>query len=407
MISREGEAARPPLAYRLTGRQLLVVDSVTAALALVWTMFNVGFRHGFSYHAPTVAVALLATAAAAPLAVRRLWPLPVLAIITAAATALAAIGRAPLTLDITIGMAIYTVAAGTSRRVSLAALIITELVLAGSMLAAVASSPAPGDAMHTMLTAGSLWFIGDSTRSRRTYVAGLAEQAEQRRRAEDDRRRQAIREERVRIARELHDVLAHSLAVVTLRAGIGRKVMSDRPQEARLALEAVEVTGRGALDELRRIVGLLRDDDAGQPSLAPAPGIKELDSLADQVRAAGLPIELSVTGDPGRLPAAVALSVYRIVQEALTNVVKHAGPAQASVRVHIGADGVRVVVTDNGRGTAYPAGSGAAPDQGAMQHGIVGMSERATAFGGSLTAGSQLEGGFRVVAFLPVGGGAR
>ncbi len=399
MAIRHGRVSLPPLADRLTAGQLIGIDCVAAALALVFTIFNAGFQHGIGFRVPDVWVALLVTSASVPAAVRRLWPLPALGVVATAATALTALNITPLTLDVTIGMAMYTVAATAGRRVSLTALALTELALSGGMLLASAGSSVAPNSMHTMLAAGALWFIGDTARARRSYVAGLAEQAEQ-------RRQQAAAEERVRIARELHDILAHSLAVVTLRAGIGRKVMDVRPEEARLALEAVEQTGRGALDELRRIITLLREDD-GQPSLAPAPGIGDLTGLADQVRAAGIPIELDVTGDPGKLSAAASLSVYRIVQEALTNVIKHAGPARARVHVDVLAEGVRVVVADNGRGAARQRGDIAPPDLASSQHGTVGMRERAMAFGGSLTAGPGPGGGFTVVAFLPSSGGRK
>jgi signal transduction histidine kinase len=214
-----------------------------------------------------------------------------------------------------------------------------------------------------------------------------------------------VREERVRIARELHDVVAHTLSVVTFQAGVGRKIAAARPAEALLALRAVEVTGRGALEELRRILGLLRDDDGEGPSLVPAPGVGDLGELAGTVRAAGIPVTLAVTGDVAALPPAASLTVYRIVQEALTNVVKHARGAQASVRVRADRDGVLITVTDDGRGVAeggVVAGT-PAPGEGA-RHGLVGMRERAAAFGGTLEAGPVAGGGFRVSAFLPLPG---
>jgi signal transduction histidine kinase len=399
MGSRDGGVLQPPLPDRLTARQHLRIDVTAAAVALALTMFNAGFKHGLSFRVPDIAVALLTTAASMPAGVRRLWPLPVLTVTICAATALTALDITPISLDVTIGMAMYMVATSARRRISLAALVGSELMLASGMLLASARSVVPPDSMHTMLAAGSLWFIGDSTRMRRAYAAGLAEQAEQ-------QQGRAAREERVRIARELHDILAHSLAVVTVRAGIGRKVMDVRPEEARLALEAVEQTGRGALDELRRIVTLLRDDDARQPSLAPAPRIEDLLAVADQVRAAGIPVELNITGDPGQLPAAVSLSVYRIVQEALTNVIKHAGPARASVRVDVLPEGVRVVVSDDGLGSSPQRRNIGRPAGGFAQHGADGMRERAMAFGGTLTTGPGPDGGFVVTAFLPATGGA-
>jgi len=398
-------APRPPLAYRLTARHWLAIDIGTAVIATGFALFNVGLvRHGFRYHLPT-AVAVTAVAGIAPVAVRRIWPLPVLAAVTAACCVLTAYGHMRNLVYLALGMAIYTAATHCRRQVAVAAAVVVEVALGAAVLAAFAMGhhtqldPARGP-----LVAGALWFIGDSVRERRRYLAGLAEQEAQRRRAEAERGRQAVREERVRIARELHDVVAHSLSVVTVQAGVGRKVGSGRPAEALRALRAVEVTGRSALEELRRILGLLRDDDAELVSLAPAPGLGELGELADSVRAAGIPVKLAVTADPAALPPATSLTVYRIAQEALTNVVKHARRAEAWVRVGAEQGGVRVTVTDNGDGgAAGPGASGREPDD---RHGIVGMRERAAAFGGTLDAGPRPGGGFEVRAFLPAGSAA-
>jgi signal transduction histidine kinase len=401
MAARDGVAAapRPPLAYRLTGRQWLAIDCVVAAIATGIVLFNVGFQHGFRYHVPTAVAAALGVAAVAPLAVRRIWPLPVLAVVTSVCCAATVHGHVPNLLYVALAMAVYTAAGRYRWPFAVIVLVIIEIALTVAVLAAFAGGHTKVDPFRGELVAGALWFIGDSVRERRRYLAGLADQEAQRRRAEAERGRQAVREERVRIARELHDVVAHSLSVVTVQAGVGRKVGSARPDEALRALRAVEVTGRGALEELRRILGLLHDEDAERVSLTPAPGLGDLDELADSVRAAGIPVGLAVTAHPAALPPAAALTVYRIVQEALTNVVKHARRAEARVAVRADEDGVRVTVTDNGDGRAAdPGGSGRGPDE---RHGIVGMRERAAAFGGTLDAGPRPEGGFQVTAFLP------
>jgi signal transduction histidine kinase len=345
-------------------------------------------------------------AAIAPVAVRRIWPVPVLAVVTGVCCALTAHGRVPNLVYVALGMAIYTAAVQSRRKAALAMLVVVEVALGAAMLTAATNSRTQSDVARGLLVAGALWFIGDSVRERRRYLAGLAAQAAQRQWAEAERGRQAVREERVRIARELHDVVAHSLSVVTVQAGVGRKIEAARPGEALRALRAVEVTGRGALEELRRILGLLRDDEPEAPSLAPVPGIEDLEDLADSVRAAGIPVGLAVTGDAAGLPPAAALTVYRIVQEALTNVVKHASRAEASVRVRAGPDGVRITVTDSGSGGPAAAAASRAGVAGgaAGQHGIVGMRERAAAFGGTLDAAALPGSGFRVRAFLPVSG---
>ncbi|MGH3150994.1 MAG: sensor histidine kinase, partial [Streptosporangiaceae bacterium] len=361
------DAPRPPLVDRLTGGQWRAIDVAAAVLAAGVVIFDFRFLHhlhGLRYQVPTLPVGLLGVAATVPVAVRRTWPVPVLAVVSAAVSALTALGRAPLYVDIVLGMAAYMAAVRSSRLVALGALAGTELILLAGVIAAAAGSHSQTDTVHSMLTAGAMWFVGYGVRERRRY---LAEEQAQRARAEAERGRLAVREERVRIARELHDVVAHTLSVVTFQAGVGRKVGATRPAEALLALRAVEVTGRGALEELRRILGLLRDDEPEQPSLAPAPGVAELGELAGAVRAAGIPVALLVTGETAALPPAVSLTVYRIVQEALTNVVKHARDAEASVRVGLRPDGVLVTVSDNGRGTAAltrPAGSSRAAGHG-------------------------------------------
>jgi signal transduction histidine kinase len=399
MSARDDAAAvpRPPLAWRLTDRQWLAVDGAVAVVAMGIVLFNVGLLHGFRYQAPPSLTATLAVAGTLPVAFRRIWPVPVLVVVTAVCGVLTAHGRVPNLVDVALGMAIYTAAVRCRRGTAIALLVGVEAALGAGVLLVEVSARGQEDVARGLLVAGALWFVGDSVRERRRYLAGLAEQAALRQQAEAGRARQAIREERIRIARELHDVVAHSLSVVTVQAGVGRKIEALRPGEALRALRAVEVTGRGAMEELRRILGLLRDD-AEQPSLEPVPGIGDLEALADRVRGAGIPVRLAVTGDAAELPPAVSLTAYRIVQEALTNVVKHARQAEASVRVQADRDGVRITVTDNG---TAPSGIAA---EVSLRHGIVGMRERAAAFGGTLDAGPVPGVGFRVTALLPVSG---
>jgi signal transduction histidine kinase len=393
-----GAGLRPPLSYRLTARQWLAIDCAAGAVAAAALLFDVGVLHGFRWHAPTAAAAACA-GAVLTVAARRIWPVPVFIVVAAVGCLSTAAGRAPLIVDITVAMAVYMAAVLCRRATAVVLIIAAEAAFGALFLLAPDYSKSQTDAVRGLLVAGALWFIGSSVRARRSYLAGVAEQAAQRRLDEAERRGQAVREERVRIARELHDVVAHSLSVVTVQAGVGRKVGASQPGEALLALRAVELTGRGALAELRRILGLLRDDDAELPSLSPTPGIEDLGELADSVRAAGIPVGLVVSADAA-LPPSAALTVYRIVQEALTNVVKHARSAQARVRVRTDIDGVRITVTDTGGGPASPAAAGQAGT--GARHGIVGMRERAAAFGGTLDAGPLPGGGFQVRAFLPV-----
>jgi signal transduction histidine kinase len=215
-------------------------------------------------------------------------------------------------------------------------------------------------------------------------------------RAEEDRAVTAIAgrevaDERLRIARELHDVVAHAMSIVAVQAGVAAHVIDSQPDEAKRMLENVRVTSHEALDEMRRLLGVLR----GDAELAPAPGLHDVEALAESLRTAGIPVTLTIDGTPTAVPAGVDLTAYRIVQEALTNVVKHAGPAVAAeVHVQYDAGAVIVEVTDDGRG-------GFAGDGG---HGLLGMRERVAVFGGELTTGPKVGGGFQVRATLPYGG---
>ncbi|HSK36929.1 MAG TPA: sensor histidine kinase, partial [Actinomycetota bacterium] len=224
-------------------------------------------------------------------------------------------------------------------------------------------------------------------------------------------------EERMRIARELHDVVSHTIGVISVQAGVAAHLLERRPDKAADSLAAIRQASDEALGELHALLGVLRqgDGDGGRAPLAPAPGLAELDALVAQAAGAGVEVTVSLEGEPRRLPPAVDLACYRVVQESLTNVVRHAGASRAEVTVSHHGDQVVVEVTDDGRagpggvrgGRAGPtAGSGNGDGAGSGQ-GIMGMRERARALGGSLEAGPRPGGGFRVQAVLPVGGQGR
>ncbi len=404
---------RPPLTYRITPGQWLAADVAAALLGLLVVTFGLRVVHGPRFDLPTAGAAAATAAATLPVAVRRLAPLPVLVVVAAGVTVLTVVGRDPLACDLMLGMAAYTAALRLPRAAAVLALVAAEAAVGAGLLAAAATAHGQSVSVHSMLAAAAMWFTGAGVRERRRYRAGLAEQERQRQRTEDERGRHALQQERLRIARELHDVLAHSLSVVTMQAGIGRRLGAARPAEALRALRAVEEASRGSLDELRRLLCLLRSDDepgqpgsaapAAPPALAPAPGLGDLAPLAALVREAGTPVLVELDGDAAAVPAAAALTVYRIVQEALTNVVRHAPGAEVTVRVGIGLAGVRVRVTDTGPVRqaggipACPAGG-----DGAAGHGIIGMRERVAIFGGTLATGPLPGGGFEVAAFLPV-----
>ena len=231
-----------------------------------------------------------------------------------------------------------------------------------------------------------IWYVGRLVRIRGERAAQL-----EREHAAEARR--AVVEERTRIARELHDVVAHRVSLMTVQAGAAKTVAADDPEGASQAMQAVETAGRQALDELRHLLGVLRPE-AEAEALGPQAGLADVPRLVEQLRAAGLDVTLTMDGEPADLPARVDLSAYRIVQEALTNALKHAGPgARTEVRLHTDDHGVDIEVLDDGRGATTLTGSG---------HGIIGMRERALLLGGRLDAGLRPGGGFQVVARLPV-----
>jgi signal transduction histidine kinase len=242
----------------------------------------------------------------------------------------------------------------------------------------------------SMLQLLAFWLAGVFAYARRRAASLAARSADLQLKAE-----QAAAAERARIARELHDIVAHHLSVIVLQAAGARA----SGKQAETTLEKIENSARQALAETRRLLGVLRDPEE-QADLAPQPGTGDLDALAASVQAAGLPVNLVIDGDVTALPAAVDVSVYRIIQEALTNVLKHAGPARADVTIGCAEDTVTVEVTDEGM--AEPAGKDPAGG-----HGLAGMRERTAVFGGELVAGPRPGGGFAVRARLPLGGGLR
>ena len=331
-----------------------------------------------------------------PLAARRRFPLAVLATGVASGLVFAALGLPPDILWVAIPVAVYSVAAYGDRWVSLAGLVVAEV---GS----VANQLTPGRFQAPTVVSNALfiaaaWLLGHFVGVRRLYVLQLEERTAELEQAREELARRAVTEERLRLARELHDVVAHAMSVIAVQSGVGAHVADTQPKEAAKALGAIEATSRAALEELRRLLGVLRQEDEPRGDLAPVPGLADLDSLLAEVAKAGLAVKLQVNGTRPPLPAGVDLSAYRIVQEALTNVVKHAGSARAQVMVGYGDQDVTVEVTDDGRGAVTSAGDGRV----GTGHGLIGMRERVQAFGGDLEVGPRPGGGFRVAARLPL-----
>lgn len=330
---------------------------------------------------------LLAALPVLPLVVRRVWPVPVFVLVLAGYLATEA---ADLRRDLFLGVAaaLYTVAARTGRRWSVPALVLS---LAGVVAA---------DLSHTwMVDRDASWAISAGALVTAGWVIGVAVRA-QRRQAEERDRRQARDEllaERLRIARELHDVVAHGMGVIAVQAGVAHHVVDSHPEEARAALASIAESSRTGLAELRRVLSALRSaEDDPVDGLRPAPGLSDVEDLVARAGRAGVPVTLSVLGTPRPVPAGVALAGYRIVQEALTNMLRHAGATRGEVVLdHRSAGTLRVEVTDDGRSPHRHAGSG---------HGLAGMRERAALYGGTLAAGPRPapERGFRVEATLPV-----
>jgi signal transduction histidine kinase len=332
-----------------------------------------------------------------PLAARRRFPGTVLGICVASGLAIAGPFLPPFFLGPAILVAVYSVAAYGDRWVSLAGLAAAELALAAVQLTR-GSFEELAAWVQFALIVGAAWVLGYFVGDRHVYAARLEERTAELEQAREELAQRAVAEERLRLARELHDVVAHSMSVIAVQSGVGAHVAESRPEEVGKALATIEATSRATLEELRRLLGVLRQDSEPQASLAPVPGLADLDSLLGEVAKAGLAVRLRVEGTPSPLPAGVDLSAYRIVQEALTNVVKHAGPAQAQVTIGYRDRDVTVEVTDDGRGAAAPAGDG----RGGTGHGLVGMRERVAAFGGDLETGPRPGGGFRVAARLPL-----
>jgi signal transduction histidine kinase len=340
-----------------------------------------------------------------PLALRRRFPGTVLALVVASGLAGIALSLPPFFLGPAILVAVYSVAAYGRRWVSLAGLAVAELGLAVALTGGRFEEPLAWLVWVQFAGIfGAAWLLGLFAHNYRAYAARLEQRTAELERAREALARQAVTEERLRLARELHDVVAHAMSVIAVQSGVGAHVADSRPEEVGKALAAIEATSRAALIELRRLLGVLRQDGDPQASLTPAPGLANLDGLLAEVAEAGLAVRLRVEGAPVPLPAGLDLSAYRIVQEALTNVVKHAGPAHAQVTIRYRDHEVAVEVIDDGRGVAAVANDGR---RGRTGHGLIGMAERVAVFGGDLEAGPRPGGGFRVAARLPLAADGR
>jgi signal transduction histidine kinase len=358
------------------GRRPLVGDLALVSLLLFLT---VGAASRTDHVALSAALGTLETL---PLLFRRQRPALALACVTTVALAMSVLGiwGVPLTL----GVALYTLATTRPPR--------PQRALAFGSIASVAVVVLVGDGLEFGAAAARIvfliaaWLLGESIGSRRAYVREIEEKAERLEREQETEARRAAAEEQARIARELHDVVAHALSVIVVQAGAAADVFEVDPKLTRGPIHAIDGAARAALADLRRVLGVLQQDT----DYAPQPGMSRLDGLVEQVRATGLQVALEIEGRPRPLPAAVDLSAYRIVQEALTNVLKHADADHARVRIQYD-DALVVEVSDDGNG----------PVNGAAGSGLIGMRERTALLGGTIEAGAAADGGYRIRASLP------
>jgi signal transduction histidine kinase len=354
---------------------------------------------------PKLAVEATALLASLPLLFRRRLPFAAPALVFAGVAGVSLISPASVTEGATfamLGLVLACWAAGAQRE--------GQQALAGAALGlaafAVIVQARPGSGT-TMRVGGAeadivSWLVigiglplgAFALRRREQRATALQGEAERLARGREEQARAAVAAERARIARDLHDVIAHSVSVMTVQGGAARLLLEQDARRARESLLAVEETGHQAMAEMRRLLGLVHAED-DSPALAPQPGLADLEALVEQLERAGLPVALRVDGAPQTLAPGVGLAVYRIVQEALTNALKHAGPARAWVTVHYEPDALVLEIADDGRGVASVDGGGG--------HGLVGMRERVALYGGELAAGPRADGGFAVRARLPLG----
>jgi signal transduction histidine kinase len=406
-----------PLTKRMRPGHWMAIDFGVGALAAVASMFV--FVQGIGPPRVSLVPDVLLTATVfLCIALRRSRPVPAYGVLIAVAVIVAGAGPGPsIAVFLSAAYVLYLVTATSNRQTGAAAL---ALAIAAVGLIVVADRQLRqngGDAAYVPVLCAVViaWMSGYSVRQRRLYAQSLQDQAAN----------SAVAEERLRIARELHDVVAHSMSVIAVQAGYGQYVIGTSPADAKDALGAIQATSRDALEEMRRMLGVLRQQDAADGAsrgaaaapLAPAPGLSDIDRLIQRTCGAGVQVSLERSGHVRAVPAGVDMSAYRIIQEALTNVVKHAGgSAYCSVSLRYGADILDIQVTDDGgrslvlaptgAGGAYAGacggaylGAGAAPAAG---HGIIGMRERANLCGGHFSAGPLPAGGFQVTVALPL-----
>ena len=375
----------------------LVDGGLAAVLAFLGIASSLATGH------PTAVPLMIALAV--PVTFRRAYPVASFAAAIAVGALQVLLNYQPGPTDLAIVILLYTLAAYTPRRTSIAGL---AICLVGSAAGVARWMPEQMSLLSSLLVGSIMfggpsliaWVFGDSMRYRRAYYTSLEDRAARLEAERDAQAQIAAAAERARIARELHDVVAHNVSVMVVQADGASYALLTDPDRARQALAAIAATGRQALAEMRRMLGVLRrDEDGTEPDRAPLPGIGQLGELLEQTRAAGLAVSFTVEGVPQTLPDGAALAAYRIVQESLTNTRKHGGPrAAAQVTLRYLEDALLLRITDDGRGAAA-ASDGAG-------HGLTGMRERVATYGGWVQAGPRPSGGYHVTARLPLASSA-
>lgn len=384
------------------------VALAVACLALALGVLISGDQAVPANRDPDLLVVGLTTVAVGALVLRRRYPVLVLGVSVLALLGLVAVRGAIGVTTLGPFIAFYTaVALGSRRSARWAVGIAVAAVVLGALLDPVDLSTE--GTLFTVVVLAGILLAAESTRARRESdrveigaARQVAELERERARSERDRATLAATQERLRVTRDLHDVIGHAMSVMVVQAGVAERLLDSSPEQARTSVEEIARTGRRSLSEMRAILGTLRDGDGstGQVPSEPAPTLDDLDALALQVRSAGLPVAVSVVGQRTVTPPGVDLAAYRVVQEALTNCLRHSGASRASVAVDYRVDGLEVEVVDDGPRPTEAAASELAAVATAG-HGIAGMRERVAIYGGDLSVGPGADGGFRVRAWFP------
>ena len=373
-------------------------DSLVALVLTVAALGAAVLAHNaHEPHASLLAV-VVAPFTTVPIALRRYRPLEVLGVTVVAETVLL-IFSSQAVVPLGVVVALYTVASRCERPVSIRA---AEWTVPPITLGVLVNNGLHASKVIPELAVFAIaWVLGDNIRTRRAYLAELEARAARLEREREEKAQRAVIEERTRIARELHDVIAHNVSVMVVQASAGEELFDIDPKRARESLSAVASTGRAALTELRRLLGVIRTgEERAEAAFAPQPGIEYIEELVRQVRETGLAVQLSVLGEPRELPEGVGLCAYRIVQEALTNTLEHADASEAQVSVRYVADALELRVLDDGRGTAPVNGESSG-------QGLIGMHERVALFGGELSTRTRDGHGYEVRARIPFEAPAR